>query len=131
MQKLVNTNNITLQEYNKYYSNIIDFAINHDNSNNFLIQFKELLLERNENLSLLSYKLIYLQNNYSVLIKDPLTNILTPINYNASNLLELYIKNLESIEQHKLEFDRYYFKIANSLLVANIDRDETLKQISS
>nr|YP_010470530.1 hypothetical protein N4M07_mgp034 [Inonotus hispidus]UVF38018.1 hypothetical protein [Inonotus hispidus] len=122
---------ISFVDYNVHFSHILDYTINHDPSNNFLINFKEVLLQEPTNLHCLLNKLIFLQNNYSVLIKDDYTNLILPLNCKASNLLELYLNNLENIKSQLNDFSQNYIKLSNNLLVKNRSNSiDFLDQIS-
>ena len=80
LRELLNTNKINKDQYIIYISRLITFTVNKESSNAFLTNLIEIFVVNPKDLSHLSHKLIHLQNNYSVLIKDDFTGFILPIN---------------------------------------------------
>nr|YP_010470531.1 hypothetical protein N4M07_mgp033 [Inonotus hispidus]UVF38019.1 hypothetical protein [Inonotus hispidus] len=100
--------------YNESLNKLLNYTIEQDQHNKFLVDLKKHLLSSPNNILIFQNNFIYLHNSFSTLIKDPFTNLFNPISIKASNYLELYLNNkdiINNLYEQITEINKYPIKI--------------------
>lgn len=100
--------------YNEYLNKLLNYTIEQDQYNKFLVDLKKHLLSSPNNILIFQNHFIYLHNSFSTLIKDPFTNLFNPISIKGSNYLELYLNNkdiINNLYEQLTEISKYPIKI--------------------